>query len=230
MATTAATPSIKVHVGLGFRITLLHWIHSLLPHVPRYGYLLVFVIVFLNNIGLPLPGEMILLGAGFMMGRTAGSLWPAVISGTAASFVGGICAFWLGHRLGEGGLDRIRWLHLSAKWLKWPQRYFEHHGAKTVLLARFIAIFPPIAANLLAGMTNMSWRTFLVYNLSGSALFSAGYIWLGALVGRHWQLLQMWMGPRALYIILAVIALAVPAVMLRRVLFDLAARLLKKFA
>ena len=49
---------------------MLHWLHSLLPNVPRYGYVLVFVVVFLNNIGFPLPGETILLGAGFVLGES----------------------------------------------------------------------------------------------------------------------------------------------------------------
>jgi hypothetical protein len=55
-------------------MNMLHWLHTLLPHIPHYGYVLVFVVVFLNNIGFPLPGETILLGAGFILGRTADSL------------------------------------------------------------------------------------------------------------------------------------------------------------
>jgi membrane protein DedA with SNARE-associated domain len=47
---------------------MLHWLHSLLPHVPRYGFVLVFVAVFLNNVGIPLPGETIFLGAGWSIG------------------------------------------------------------------------------------------------------------------------------------------------------------------
>jgi membrane protein DedA with SNARE-associated domain len=49
---------------------MLHWLHSLLPHIPRYGYVLVFIVVLLNNIGVPLPGETILLGAGFILGES----------------------------------------------------------------------------------------------------------------------------------------------------------------
>lgn len=89
---------------------VLNWLHSLLPHVPHYGYVLVFIVVFLNNIGLPLPGEAILLGAGFILGRTTGSLLLPEVAGTLASFMGGIFAFWLGRRLGGSGLQRIRWL------------------------------------------------------------------------------------------------------------------------
>ena len=135
----------------------------------------------------------ILLGAGFILGRTTGSVWQPVVAGTLASFLGGICAFWLGHQLGNGGLERIRWLHLSQKSLEWPQRYFKRHGSKAVFLARLIAIFPPIGANLLAGMTTMSWRKFLIYNLAGSAVMSVGYILIGYWLGKNWTLLEGWL-------------------------------------
>jgi membrane protein DedA with SNARE-associated domain len=134
---------------------MLHWLHSLLPHIPHYGYVLVFIVVFLNNLGFPLPGETILLGAGFVLGKTGDSLWLPVAAGTAASFLGGICAFWMGRRLGLVRLEKIQWLHLTHKRLKWPEQFFKHHGAKAVFIARFIALFPPIAANLLAGMAKM---------------------------------------------------------------------------
>ena len=141
---------------------MLHWLHALPPHIPHYGYVLVFIVVFLNNLGAPLPGETILLGAGFILGKAAGSLWEPMVAGTAACFLGGSCAFWLGRRLGLSGLENIHWLHLTPKRLKWPERFFKRHGAKAVFIARFIALFPPVAANLLAGMTSMSWRKFLV--------------------------------------------------------------------
>jgi membrane protein DedA with SNARE-associated domain len=194
-----------------------HWLHSLLPHVPRYGYALVFIAVFLNNVGLPVPGETILLGAGFILGKTMGSVWQPVIAGTLASFLGGICAFGLGRRLGHGGLERIHWLHLTPKRLAWPQRYFERHGAKAVFIARLIAIFPPIAANVLAGMTSMSWRKFLTYNLAGSAVLCVGYTLIGYLLGKNWGLLEGWLSPTAFYLILGALALIVPAVIFRHV-------------
>jgi membrane protein DedA with SNARE-associated domain len=134
---------------------MLHWLHSLLPHIPHYGYVLVFIVVFLNNLGAPLPGETVLLGAGFVLGKAAGSLWQPMVAGTMACFLGGSCSFWLGRRLGLGRLEQIHWLHLTPQRLKWPERFFKRHGAKAVFIARFIALFPPVAANLLAGMTKM---------------------------------------------------------------------------
>lgn len=175
---------------------MLNWLHSLLPHFPHYGYVLVFIVVFLNNLGIPLPGETILLGAGFVLGHTAGSLWQPMVAGTVASFLGGIGAFWLGRRLGHDGLVKMRWLRLTPARLKKTQRFFTDHGAKTVFIARFVAVLPPIAANLLAGMSKkMPWRVFLFYNFTGSAAYAVTYILVGYLFGRQWNRFAAWLGP-----------------------------------
>ena len=204
---------------------MLHWLHSLLPHIPRYGYVFVFIVVFLNNTGVPLPGETFLMGAGFVLGKTATSLWQPIAAGTAACFLGGICAFGLGRRLGHGGLEKIHWLHLTPKRLKWPEQFFKHHGAKTVFIARFIFLFPPIAANLLAGMAKMPWRTFLFYNLTGSAAYTTSYILIGYFFGKEWKQLEAWLGPTALYLILAGVALIVLGVIYRHSVSGFLARL-----
>jgi membrane protein DedA with SNARE-associated domain len=194
---------------------MLHWLHSLLPDLPHFGYVLVFIVVFFNNVGAPLPGETILLGAGFILGRAESSLWQPLAAGTAACFLGGICAFWLGRRLGHSGIEKIHWLHLTPERVKWPERFFKRYGAKSVFIARFIALFPPVAANLLAGTTTMSWRTFLFFNITGSAVYTATYILIGFFFGKQWKLLEAWLGPTAIYLILAGIALAVLGVIYR---------------
>jgi len=199
---------------------MLHWLHSLLPYLPHYGYALVFIVVFLNNIGAPLPGETILLGAGFVLGRSESSLWQPIMASTAGCFLGGICAFWLGRRLGQSGVAKFHWLHLTPKRLEWPQRFFKRHGAKAVFFARFIALFPPVVANLLAGMSKMPWHLFLFFNLTGSAVYATVYILLGYFFGKQWKLLQAWLGPTMLYLILTGIALIVLGVMFRHPLVE----------
>ena len=207
---------------------MLHWLHSLLPHIPHYGYVLVFIVVFFNNLGFPLPGETILLGAGFVLGRNADSLWQPMVAGAAASFLGGCCAFWMGRGLGKGGLEKIRWLHLTSKKLKWPEDFFKRHGGKTVFIARFIALFPPVVVNLLAGMTKMRWRVFLFYNLTGSAAYSATYILAGYFFGRKWKMLEAWLGPTALYLIIAGVTLIVLGIIFRHALAGAWVRIFSK--
>jgi membrane protein DedA with SNARE-associated domain len=189
---------------------------------------LVFIVAFLNNLGFPLPGESILLGAGFVLGKTADSLWQPIVAGTLACFLGGIGAFWLGRRMGRGGLEKIHWLHLTPERMKWPGQFFERHGPKTVFIARFIFLFPPVVVNLLAGMSKMPWRTFLFYNLTGSAAYSATYTLIGYFFGKKWKLLKASLGPTMLYLIFAGIILLVLAVFFRHTLAGFGTRLFSK--
>src|ERR1039457_6301292 len=207
---------------------MLHLLHSLLPHIPHYGYVLVFIVAFLNNLGFPLPGETILLGAGFVLGKTGDPLWQPIAAGAAASSLGGICAFWMGLRLGHGSLEKVHWLHLTHKTLKWPEQFFKRHGARAVFIARFIALFPPVAANLLAGMAKMPWRTYLFYNLTGSAAYTTSYILIGYFFGKQWKMLEAWLGPTTLYLILAGLTVIVLGVIYRHPLSKFLVRLFPK--
>ena len=193
-------------------VNVLPWLQSLLPHIPEYGYVFVFIVVFLNNISVPLPGESILLGAGFYLGKVAASLWQPMAAGTVASSLGGICAFLIGRQLGHSRLEEVHWLHLSAKKLAWPEQFFKRHGAKAVFIARFIPLFPPVLANLFAGMSKVQWRVYLFYNVTGSAAYTVSYILIGYFFGKQWLLLETWLSSATLYLILAGAALVILSV------------------
>ena len=90
-----------------------------------------------NNFGVPLPGETIPLGAGLVFAKFAASLGPRMVAGTSACFLGGVCSFWPGRRLGHSRLERIYWLHLSPASAKWPEQFFKRFGAKVAFIARF---------------------------------------------------------------------------------------------
>jgi membrane protein DedA with SNARE-associated domain len=138
-----------------------------------------------------------------------------MVAGVAACFLGGICAFSLGSRLGLGGLEKIHWLHLTPEKLRWPQNFIKRHGAKAVLLGRFIPFIPPAAVNLLAGMAKLRWQVFLFYNLVISMVCGSSFILLGYFFGGRWKLLEAWLGHPLLYLMLAGMALLVPGVIFR---------------
>lgn len=187
--------------------TLLQWLHSLLPHVPHYGWMVVFLVELLNNCGVPLPGDSILLGAGFILGKNAFSMWEPMAAGTAGCFLGGLWAFWLGGKLGHSGFKKIHWLHFTPERVKWMENFYKRLGPRAVFIARFIFLLPPIAANLMAGMAKMKERTFIFYNLAGSAVYSTSFIFIGFFFGKKWESLKAWMGPTALYLIVSGVVL-----------------------
>jgi membrane protein DedA with SNARE-associated domain len=81
---------------------------------------------------------------------------------------------------------------------------------------------------VLAGMTKMSWRTFLFYNLIGSAGSTAGYILIGYFFGKEWKYVEAWFGPTWLYLILSGITVIVLGVMFRHSLSRFMARLFSR--
>jgi membrane protein DedA with SNARE-associated domain len=150
------------------------------------------------------------------------------LAGTLASFLGGICAFWLGRRWGHGRLEKVHWLHLSKTRLKWPERFFKRHGAKAVFFARFLPVLPSAVANLFEGTTTITWPAYLCFNLAGSAAYTIVYILLGYFFGKKWKLLEAWLGPTALYAIMAGVALIVLGFVFRDTLSRYVARLSAK--
>ena len=205
-------------------MNMLHWLHSLLPHIPRYGFVFVFIVIFLSNVGVPMPGKTILFGAGFVLGKTDGSLWPPMAAGVVACFLGGIFAFWLGRHLDHGRLEKVPWLHLTPEKLKWPEAFFKRHGPKAMFFARFIPLFPPVLVNLLAGMAKMRWQIFLCYNLANSIICGTGYIVIGYFLGKKCKLLETWLGPATLYLVFAGLAVGILIVIFRHSLSRLWAR------
>ena len=115
-----------------------------------------------------------------------------------------------------------------AKKVEVARAVFQTSWRQDGFIARFIFLFPPVVANLLAGMSKMSWRTFLFYNLTGSAAYAATYILIGYFFGKKWKLLEAWLGPAALYLILAGIVLVVLGVMFRHSVSGYWARLFPK--
>jgi membrane-associated protein len=202
-------------------VKMLHWLHTLFPHLPHFGYALVFIITFLNGIGFPFPGEPTLFGAGFILGREGLPPWKPIAAGITACFLGGECAFWLGRRIDQSHLKKIHWLHLTPKKFEWMEHFFKRYGAKAVFIARFIALLPPLIPNLLAGMAKMRWRVFLFYNLTGSVVYAAGYILVGYYFGKRWQSLEAWPGPTAVFLVIGGIVLAVLIVLFKGFFYHL---------
>ena len=103
--------------------------------------------------------------------------------------------------------------------------FFKRYGAKSVFIARFIAFFPPLIPNVLAGIAKMRWRVFLFFNLTGSAIYATLYILIGCLFGKEWKFIKVWLGPTAVYLIIQGIVVVALAVIFRHFIYRLWTRL-----
>ena len=189
---------------------LLHNSLQLIEHYMLvYGYWAVFFGVMLENAGIPVPGETILLIAGYFAATGEFHIALVMLIAATGAVIGDNIGFAIGHHYGRGILLRFgRFLFLTPKRVKHMEDYFRDHGNKTILVARFITGLRVFAA-LLAGASKMPWRVFFMYNVAGAVLWSVVITMLGYLFGQSLPLLVKWVGRSGTILLVTAIVVAI---------------------
>jgi membrane protein DedA with SNARE-associated domain len=174
--------------------------------VVHYGYWAVAIALLLENAGVPLPGETVLLLASFLAYSEHELRLPWVILvGTVATTVGGEFGFALGHHGGRPLIERYRHVFsIRAETVERGDRLFERYGAATIFLARFI-FGMRVLASLLAGSLHMPWRKFVLFNFLGAAVWVTAICGAGYLFGAHWGRLAHDLGRLDLVVAIVVV-------------------------
>ena len=181
----------------------------------RYGYVALFGGVFLENTGIPVPGETVLLAAGFLARQHALRLPLVIACAAIAAICGDNFGYWIGRRGGRRFVERRgKYIGLTPARLASAEQYFREHGPRTIFFARFISGLRVVAA-LSAGVTRVRWGAFLFYNAAGAICWAAVIGTLGYLFGQSWRLLERWLGRGGLLLV-ALVAAAVLFALLRR--------------
>jgi membrane protein DedA with SNARE-associated domain len=152
--------------------------------ISTYGYWAVFTLVGLESLGIPLPGETILITAGTYAGRTHRmSVWGIFAVAAAAAIIGDNIGFWIGDKGGYRLLRRYgHYVRMDEAKIKIGRYIFDRHGGKVVFFGRFVSVLRTYAA-FLAGTNRMHWRSFLVYNAAGGLVWSAIYAFVSYSIG-----------------------------------------------
>jgi membrane protein DedA with SNARE-associated domain len=202
-------------------VVLPNWLELLLRH---YGYPSIFLVVFLNNMGVPIPGDTFLLAGGFFAREGIFSLWTVIWIGALSCFLGGQLSFWIGAHFGARVLTGRKWYQLPPERKKTVGRFFKRFGPRAVFLSRFIGFAQPVTG-FLAGMGGIPAKPYLIYNFFGSAGYALVHALLGYFLGESWETLQLWIGRAALTTLAALVSLVFLGWLLRRRF----AMILKKF-
>ncbi len=184
-----------------------------------YGYWAVFFGVMLENAGLPVPGETILLVGGYFAAIHPEQFNMIRVMATAAAgaVIGDNIGFAIGHHYGRGFLLRIgRFFFLTPKRFAHIEKYFETHGNKTILVARFITGLRVFAALLAGASRKMPWRVFLAYNMAGAVIWAIVITLLGFLFGHSLPLLVKWVGRTGTILLIAIVVIGFVVWRIRR--------------
>jgi membrane protein DedA with SNARE-associated domain len=156
-------------VTLGFFLST----HTVDAWLESYGYLVVFLLVMIESIGVPVPGETALIGAALYAGSTHKLEIEWVI---LAAIAGAIIGDNIGFSIGRYGGAKLLLRHghrigLHENRLKIGIWLFRRHGGKVVFWGRFVSILRTYAA-FLAGTNQMAWGRFLVFNAAGAVVWA----------------------------------------------------------
>jgi undecaprenyl-diphosphatase len=163
-----------------------------------WGYVIVFLATFLENsigAGVIVPGETIVIIGGVY--ASLGDLWLPGVAAVAVigAVLGDNLGYWIGRRFGRGFLERHgRKLFITPQRLAAAEGYYAKHGGKTVFLGRFVPVVRSVGF-IVAGISHMEWRKFIVYDVAGALIWGIGHSLLGYALGTSYQRWEQYLTP-----------------------------------
>lgn len=149
------------------------------------GYFGLFGIVFAESglfIGFFLPGDSLLFTAGFLASQGHLNIYILTLGAFFAAVLGDNFGYAFGRRIGPKIFKKENSLIFHKNHLERARIFYEKHGGRTLVLARFMPIIRTFAP-ILAGVGNMNWRTFFFYNITGALLWAVGIALAGYILG-----------------------------------------------
>jgi membrane-associated protein len=193
---------------------MLHDIINFLdPHkiITAFGALGVVLIIFAESgllIGFVFPGDSLLFTAGLLASQNLISFWPLLIGVFLAATLGDSFGYWFGRKTGPALFNREDSFLFKKKYITDTQAFYEKHGRKTIILARFTPIVRTFAP-IMAGVANMNYGTFLKFNVIGAFIWSIGMTLAGYFLGKTIPNADAYLTP---IIILIVLTSFIPAI------------------
>lgn len=171
--------------------------------VQTTGLMGVIAVIFAESgllIGFFLPGDSLLFTAGFLASQGFFPLVLLMIGCFVAAVVGDNVGYAFGAHTGKKIFTRDRSFFFHKDHIERARLFYEQHGPKTIILARFIPIVRTFAP-IVAGVGQMNYRLFLLYNIVGGALWSFGLVGLGYILGSTIPHVDQYLTPIILLIV-----------------------------
>jgi membrane protein DedA with SNARE-associated domain len=161
------------------------FLNALASPLQHYGIWAIGLLIMLEDFGIPVPGETILIAGAIYAGAGRLNIVAVGVVGFIAAIIGDNIGFAIGHFGGRALALRLgRYVFLTEERLKKAEDFFDRRGAIVITFARFIEGLRQ-ANGIIAGITGMHWLRFLAFNALGAALWVGTWVSLGDLAGSH---------------------------------------------
>ena len=181
------------------------FLNTLAGPLDHFGYWAVLLFVMIEDFGVPVPGETILIAASVYAGAARLNVVAVGVIGFVAAVIGDNVGFAIGHYGGRALVLRWgRYVRLTEERLNNAEAFFNHHGAWIITVARFVEVLRQ-ANGIIAGTTGMRWLRFLAFNALGAALWVGTWVSLGYLAGSHIDAIYHAVSRYSYYLLIALV-------------------------
>jgi membrane protein DedA with SNARE-associated domain len=171
---------------MGLTEILCHYNTLLISYL---GYGGIFILMALESMIFPIPSELVMPFAGFLIVTGQFDVTPVIVASSLGSIAGSLLSYGMG-TLGEPVVLRYgRYLLLNTHHLEWTELFFFRHGRKTIFISRFI----PVVRHLIsipAGLARMSLIPFILFTAAGATLWNGFLTYLGVQLRENWWVIQ----------------------------------------
>ena len=169
------------------------------------GYYGLFILMALESMIAPVPSEVVMPFAGYLVLQGRFDFWIAVLVSGLGSVFGSLLSYYLGIYGGRPFILKFgKYLLLEEEHLEWTEKWFRKQGDKTIFISRFI----PVVRHLIsipAGIAKMSMRKFLIYTFVGASIWNLILLYAGFKLGSHWDKIHQFSKELDIIFVIAVV-------------------------
>ena len=182
----------------------------ILDWISQYGYWGIILLMALESATLPVPSEIVMPFAGFLVYSEHSMNLPGVIlAGTIGCTLGSIAAYAVGYYAGRPLILRYgKYILLREKHLVQAERWFDRYGSKATFIARLLPIIRTVIS-LPAGISKMRFKTFVLYSFVGSLPWTALLAYVGYWLGPNWREISSYFRGLDILVVVGAVALIV---------------------
>lgn len=182
----------------------------ILSSISQWGYLAIFLLMTLSSMCIPIPSEVVLLFAGYLVFQEKLDIIAVIATGTLGNLLGSIIAYYIGLKGGRPLFLRYgKYVFVKERELKWAESWFDRFGHETVFFGRMVPIIRAFIS-VPAGIAEMNFIKFNVYTFLGVLLWSVGLTYAGFILGANWEKITKYFS--TLSLIITVVLLSAVAV------------------
>ena len=181
---------------------------SFLDFIAVYGYFAVALLMAMENACIPIPSELILGFAGYLIFADQMTFTGAMIAGMIGGMVGSIFAYLVGSHGGRKFVDKYgKYFLIKKSHVDLAQRWFDKYGIRAVFFSRMLPVVRTFIS-LPAGFARVNFSAFLFYTFAGSLPWTALILYLGMLFGENWKKLLEIGHEFSIIVVIALIVIA----------------------